>query len=147
MNINFKFSKFICAIITLIATPIHELGHLVGYQLSGIPAKFNFIYTESINGSESLLGCLGGPVISLLLALAGCIIIYIFKNKRNAYVWMYFTITMCFTRLLPYLLLIFINNKETFAINDEGLVAKFLNVPVWGVYVFLLLYLFVYCCS
>lgn len=80
INIGSKASILIFAMITLISTPIHEFGHLIGYQLSGIPAKFNFINTESINGSESLWGCLGGPAIGLLLALVGCIMVYIYLH-------------------------------------------------------------------
>lgn len=139
INIDSKTSKLIFIVITIIATPIHELGHLLGYWLSGISAKYGFIYTESINGSESLWAVLGGPLIGLLLALVGCIIVYNFKEKKNIFICIYFTITMCLTRLLPYLLYTVIDPIGAFPINDEGLIAKFLNVPIWQVYSFSLI--------
>lgn len=46
---------------------------------------------------------------------------------------------MCFTRLIPYLLIILINLKGMALINDEGLISKFLNVPIWQVYRFFLI--------
>ena len=134
ININSKSSIFIFALITLIATPIHELGHLIGYKLSGIPARFNFIYTESISGSESLWGVLGGPLLGLLLALTGCVLVYIFKDKKYTFICIYFAITMCLTRLIPYFLISLIIPGD-FAINDEGLIAKYLNFPVWSIYI------------
>jgi hypothetical protein len=84
-DIDAKASKLIFIMITLIATPIHELGHLMGYQFSGIPAKYSFISVESINGSESLWANLGGPGLGLLLALLGLITVYIFKYGKYIY--------------------------------------------------------------
>ncbi|QXE17639.1 hypothetical protein [Clostridium sp. 001] len=136
IDIDSKLSKLIFLMITIVATPIHEFGHLIGYKLSGIPAKFTFSYTETQNGLENLWGCLGGPAINLILAVIGCIIVYILKNRKKVYIGVYFAITMCLTRLIAYLLFIIINPDNMFAINDEGLIAKFLNVPIWQVYVF-----------
>lgn len=62
--------------------------------------------------------------------------VYIFKNRKKVYIGVYFAITMCLTRLIAYLLFIIINPDNMFAINDEGLIAKFLNVQIWQVYVF-----------
>ncbi|HBP65384.1 MAG TPA: hypothetical protein DD730_14255 [Desulfosporosinus sp.] len=139
LNINSKASQLIFIIITLIATPIHEFGHWIGFQFSGISAKYSFIYVESINGSESLWGNLGGPAIGLLLALLGCMIVYIFKDRKYIYYWIYFTITMCFTRLLPYLLMTPVYNSNVFQINDEGLIAKMMSVPTWQIYGFFMI--------
>ncbi|AGY74609.1 hypothetical protein [Clostridium autoethanogenum] len=136
MDIDSRLSKLVFLAITLIATPIHEFGHFIGFELSGIPAKFVFSYTEPKNGLENLWGCLGGPAINLILAVIGCIIVYIFRNREKVYIGMYFAITMCLTRLIAYLLFIIINPYNMFPINDEGLIAKFLNVPIWQVYGF-----------
>lgn len=139
INIDSKASKLIFIMITLIATPIHELGHLLGYQLTGIPAKYSFISVESMNGSESLLACLGGPTIGLLLALLGLITVYVFKARKYIYFCLYFTITMCLNRLIPYLLMIIIHNIKMFQINDEGLIGTMLNIPILQVYVFFMI--------
>lgn len=136
ISIDSKAGKLIFIVISIIATPIHELGHLLGYRLSGVPAKYSFICTEPGNGSESLLGVLGGPLIGLLLALVGCVCVYIFREKKQRFICIYFAITMCFTRLVPYLLCILINPNGMFPINDEGLIAQSLNAPIWQVYSF-----------
>ncbi|GLC32625.1 hypothetical protein [Clostridium omnivorum] len=134
LNIDSLFTKFIFLAITIIAAPIHELGHLIGWRLDGIPAKLHFNYTDAPSNSTSLLGFLGGPLISLILALAGYILVYAFKKKRTIFIGVYFTITMCLTRLIPYLYSIILGAKDMLPINDEGVLAKILNMPIWQTY-------------
>lgn len=134
LSIDSLATKFIFMTITIIAAPIHELGHLIGWRLDGIPAILHFNYTDAPSNSTSLLGILGGPLICLILALTGCILVHIFKKKRAIFIGVYFTITMCLTRLIPYLYSIIFGAKDMLPINDEGLLAKLLNMPIWQTY-------------
>ncbi|WP_315118614.1 hypothetical protein [uncultured Clostridium sp.] len=121
----------IAIIITIIAAPLHELGHWFGYRVDDIPAVIGFNYTEPLGDAISIYGLLGGPVMSLTLALAGVVALYI--TEKNKDVWAYITIIMCLTRLDTYLFSI-LGGVNTFYINDEGLIAKAMNLPVWMTY-------------
>jgi len=130
LNITFK-ERIIIIVIAVCAIPIHELGHWLGYRLSSVPATFHYSYTEPLTNIQSIWGLAGGPIISLVLALFGVMMIHI--NKNNQDIWAYFSVVMCLTRLLPYLLLLL--TPSNFTENDEGLIAKVLNLQASLVYI------------
>ncbi len=129
LRINLK-ERILVLAIAVCAMPIHELGHWLGYRFSGIPVIMYYNYTEPFNNTPNIWGIAGGPLISLVLALFGSIMVY--SNENNKDIWAYFSITMCLTRLLPYIVLLL--TPSNFAENDEGLIANFMHIPVWLVY-------------
>ncbi|QSQ09683.1 hypothetical protein H0A61_02062 [Koleobacter methoxysyntrophicus] len=118
--------------------PIHELGHWLGYRFNGVPAILHYNYTEPLINTQNIWGIAGGPLISLGLALFGLLMVY--HNENNKDLWAYFSIIMCLTRLLPYILLLLM--PRGFIENDEGLIAKSMDIPVWLVYlIFIILFI------
>ncbi|KOA19636.1 hypothetical protein CLHOM_17250 [Clostridium homopropionicum DSM 5847] len=76
--------------------------------------------------------------MSLSVALLCLVMMY--YNKRNEEIWAYFSLIMCMTRILPYIICIF--NPNTFLYNDEGLIGKALGIEIWLIYsVFSILFL------
>ena len=126
-----SFEKAMVVAIAFFATPIHELGHWLGYKFNGISAVLSYSYTEPLTNPDNIWGIAGGPLISLGLALLGLILVY--ANKRNKDIWAYFSIVMCMTRLLPYLFFVLIQNG--FLNNDEGGIAKALGLQTGVVYI------------
>lgn len=136
----YKGFKEKAAIVTIaiLATPIHELGHWIGYKVNGISAVLHYNYTDSLANTDNIWGIAGGPIMSLSVALVCLVMMYF--NKRNEEVWAYFSLIMCMTRILPYIICIF--NPNTFLYNDEGLIGKALGIEIWLIYsVFSILFL------
>jgi hypothetical protein len=125
-----SFEKMIVIAIAILATPMHELGHWIGYTLDGIPAVLHYHYTEPLTDTFSLMGVSGGPLMSLVLAIFGLCMMYI--NRSNKSIWAYFSVIMCLTRLIPYLFLVIPPNNLSF--NDEGIIAMELGLPIWVIY-------------
>lgn len=121
-------------IIGLIANPAHEFGHWIFYTLNGVKAGFSFNNTYFINEwKEVLMGAIGGPLFSLVLALIGVIILY--KIPRLSYFGAGLAIIMSLTRLLPYIVIV---STNTIKCNDEGVIAIYLNWPLWSIFSILL---------
>lgn len=91
----------------------------------------------TLNGEVSLLGSSGGPLISLGLALFALFMLY--KRNVNKEIWSGFSLIMCLTRLIPYIVVFilnfFVKHKELFIMQDEGFMASYLNLPLWSVFI------------
>jgi hypothetical protein len=65
------------AIIGFFSIPIHELGHVLGYRLLGIPATMSYAREILPPGQpQRFLGVAGGPLFTQLLCCVGLILIY-----------------------------------------------------------------------
>lgn len=126
---NFR-EKAATLLIAIFATPIHELGHWIGYKINGITAVLHYNYTEHLTNSDNIWGIAGGPIMSLLLALICLAMMFI--NNRNRGIWAYFSLVMCMSRLAPYCILLF--NPNSFLYNDEGVIGKALGIETWLIY-------------
>lgn len=140
VNINLK-ERILVLAIAFFAMPIHELGHWLGYKFSGVPVIMHYNYTELLNDNLNIWGIAGGPLISLLLAFFALIMVYL--NENNKDIWAYFSNIMCLTRFIPYIVLLLMSNN--FAENDEGLIAKIMQIPVWLTYlIFIILFISIF---
>lgn len=134
-----KFEFFIIMIIICIfATPAHEFGHFLGSVLSGAKVtRITFNGVQTVNGASSLISASGGPILSIILALFGLVILY--RSNRYKNIWGSFSFIMCLTRLNSYFVILiigfFIRNKNLFSLQDEGFMANFLNLPLWSFYI------------
>jgi hypothetical protein len=65
------------ALIGFLAIPLHELGHVLGYRLVGIPATMSYA-REIIPAGEPLrfLGVAGGPFLTQLVCYGALLLIY-----------------------------------------------------------------------
>jgi hypothetical protein len=65
------------AIIGFFSIPIHELGHVLGYRLLGIPATMSYAREILPPGQpERFLGVAGGPLFTQLICCAALLLIY-----------------------------------------------------------------------
>lgn len=88
-------------LIAFISIPVHELGHVIGNFLTGIPAGMSYAREYTLNGqAESLSGILGGPVLTVVLSYIG--VFLVFKRKYLMFAFP-FTIIMCLDRIYVYL--------------------------------------------
>jgi len=115
-------------VVCLLASPIHEIGHWVGFTLCGVPAAFSFNHTFWLLAwRPCLLGDLGGPIMSLLLVGLGLLLS---RFPRWRALGAPLTFFMALTRLVPYLLCLTIPGVRM-AVNDEGVEARLVGVPLW----------------
>jgi glucan phosphoethanolaminetransferase (alkaline phosphatase superfamily) len=71
---------FSSATIGFFALPIHELGHILGYRLQGIPATMSYARESLPPGQpQTFLGVAGGPLLTLFLCCVALVLIY--RNK------------------------------------------------------------------
>ena len=116
-------------IVAAIGNPLHELGHWVGYTLSGIPAGISFNHTYYLDHwAPSFAGALGGPLLSLGLSWLGVIVLV-----RTHYVAFgaALAIVMAYSRLLPYLVFGVLAPSQL-PFNDEGVLAIWAGWPIWS---------------
>jgi hypothetical protein len=112
----------------LLASPIHEIGHWVGFTLCGVPAGVSFNHTFWLRAwRPCLLGDLGGPILSLLLVGLGLLLS---RSPRWRALGAPLTFFMALTRLVPYLLCLTLPGVRM-AVNDEGVAAGLVGVPLW----------------
>jgi hypothetical protein len=63
--------------VALVAIPVHELGHFVGYRLTGVAARIAFEHTTLPAGeSFNLLGTAGGVFSTYVVSYIGIVLIY-----------------------------------------------------------------------
>ncbi|KOA19635.1 hypothetical protein CLHOM_17240 [Clostridium homopropionicum DSM 5847] len=53
LNKGFK-EKAAIVTIALFATPIHELGHWIGFKINGISAVLHYNYTYSLTNNDNI---------------------------------------------------------------------------------------------
>jgi hypothetical protein len=71
---------FSSATIGFFALPIHELGHILGYRLQGIPATMSYARESLPPGQpQTFLGVAGGPLLTQFLCCVALVLIY--RNK------------------------------------------------------------------
>jgi hypothetical protein len=65
------------ALIGFLAIPLHELGHVIGYRLVGIPATMSYA-REIIPAGQSprFLGVAGGPLLTQVVCYGALLLIY-----------------------------------------------------------------------
>jgi len=115
-------------VICVIASPLHELGHWAGFALCGVPAGISFNHTYWTSRWEPCLaGDLGGPVVSLLAAIAGLLLA---RRAGWRVAGLSLAFFMAMTRLVPYLFCLMIPGMHM-AHNDEGVAAALLGLPLW----------------
>ncbi|MFZ1083927.1 MAG: hypothetical protein WAN35_03045 [Terracidiphilus sp.] len=67
----------ISAVIGFFEIPIHELGHVLGYRLLGIPATMSYAREILPPGqAERFLGVSGGPLFTQLICCVALLLIY-----------------------------------------------------------------------
>lgn len=138
-----KKGREIFIIVLVLSIPLlHELGHLIGYLIDGVPAtiKYGFIVSENV----TFLGVLGGPLFNILLSLI-CIILICLDNKRRN-IWATIGLASSVSRLLNcgfiFIIGIFLN-PIVLQNNDEGQLALLINSPIYMQYI---LFLVIYFC-
>lgn len=71
---------FFSAVVGFFALPIHELGHVFGYRLLGIPATMSYAREMLPPGEpQRFLGVAGGPLFTQLVCSAALVLIH--RNK------------------------------------------------------------------
>lgn len=110
---------FISVVIAFSYVPIHEFGHLIASWISGIPTGMSYAQSYPLNGqAQTVLGGLGGPTFTVLLAYIG--VLFIYKRKFLIFAYPLSTI-MCLDRIFNYLLIFFFTDAKTFLITNKGL--------------------------
>jgi len=115
--------------VAALGNPLHELGHWIGYTLSGIPAGISFQHTYYLDHwAPSFAGALGGPLLSLVLSWIG---VAVLSWTRFVTLGAALAIVMAYSRLLPYLLFGVLAPSQL-PFNDEGVLAIWLGWPIWS---------------
>lgn len=129
ITINKHFWTWL-VVLSLLARPIHELGHWIIYKIYGIDAYFTLNQVVPKNISDfKLLGEAGGPLINLFLVLVG---FWLIGRTRFKELGAALIVTNSLSRLVPYLIIALTNS---WASNDEGIIALVLNLNLYTFYI------------
>ncbi len=111
----------------LVANPLHEAGHWIGFALAGIPARISFDHTWFVDRWQpSFLGAAAGPFASVLLAWLGVLLWR--RGGRLSRVGLALALVMPLTRLLSYVIFATVPGARI-EVNDEGVMG--LDCGVW----------------
>jgi hypothetical protein len=117
----------VCVAVCVLATPIHEVGHWLGFRLSGIPAAISFNHTYFTDRwAPSFPGAFGGPLMSIVAAWLGVLL----ARRGPAPLGAALALFMPMTRLVGYALFALIP-KFPIAYNDEGVMALLSGTGPW----------------
>jgi hypothetical protein len=122
--------------VCVLANPLHEVGHWIGFCLAGVPAAISFDHTYFTRSwAPSFVGALGGPLMSVVAAWAGVALLY--RAPRLQPIGVALALFMPMTRLIAYA--IFASNPRFPMIyNDEGVMGLDTGLRGWT-WVFILL--------
>jgi hypothetical protein len=127
-----------CAIVatSLLANPLHETGHLVGFRLAGIPAAISLNHTYFTKfWAPSFAGAAFGPLMSIAMAWVGVGLLYLTRRLRPLGASL--ALFMPMTRLVAYTIFA-LNPRFPMIYNDEGVMGLHTGLRPWT-WVFVLL--------
>jgi hypothetical protein len=124
------------AVVCVLANPLHEVGHWLGFRVSGIPAAISLDHTYFTSvWAPSFPGALGGPLMSVVAAWTGIALLYYSPPLHPLGAAL--ALFMPMTRLVPYAIFA-ANPRFPMMYNDEGVMGLDTGLRPWT-WVFILL--------
>lgn len=117
------------AVFVFVQFPIHELGHLLAFEIAGIPAEMSLNRTSPLDPAMNHAGAvLAGPLLTLGIAAFAAWGFWRFRRFRLA--WAAVAFSAASFRLLLYVVLtVAALSGSEFGSNDEPIAADLLGLP------------------